>query len=197
MSTRHVTDRLPLWVGGDLPEAEAAGILEHLAGCEACRREAAALQESRAWLQAAPAAPFTEEEQRVFRRELMVRIQAEGSKPRPVPRIFPWKPALLAAAGFLAAGFLLRGLKTKAGSPDAPPPAQAALVAPDPALKPVTASLQRPAPLPSRREPPPPELPAGSGPTRIELQTDNPNVRIIWLARAAAMPSLPDESNPQ
>lgn len=40
MNCDEVRKRLPLWVGGDLPGGEQAGVDDHLAGCPACRAEA-------------------------------------------------------------------------------------------------------------------------------------------------------------
>ena len=39
MDHESIVRKLPEYAGGELPVAEAAAICEHLAGCEACRRE--------------------------------------------------------------------------------------------------------------------------------------------------------------
>jgi hypothetical protein len=154
-----------------------------------------ALLESQAWLRGAPSAPFTGEDQLAFRRDVMARIQAEGRAPRSLRQPFPWKMALLAAAGLLVA-WLSQGLRHRPGKEAAPPVREAVLTPAELPPKPAPATAV--GALPTRHLNPratPAALPESGEPARIELQTDNPNVRIIWLARATAEPAVPDPSN--
>ena len=63
MNCQEIQDSLPLHLYGDLPPAEASDVELHLAGCEACRRELAALTQVREGLSATPlpAVPFASE----------------------------------------------------------------------------------------------------------------------------------------
>ncbi len=47
MNCRQTSDRLPLFVGGDLAPAIAAQVEEHLSGCEICREELASYEDAR------------------------------------------------------------------------------------------------------------------------------------------------------
>ncbi len=51
MTHRDVQEKLPLYVAGELPEAELAEITAHLNSCEACRRELAAFREMNSLLE--------------------------------------------------------------------------------------------------------------------------------------------------
>lgn len=185
MTASHVLEQLPLWVGGDLAEADAAAVQAHLDRCPDCRAAAQALAGSRDWLLEDSVAPFTAEDRLSLRAEVMARIRAEHPR-----RLRSWPRWLLAAA---ALGWFLL--------PQGPPrPAPAAVAQrPQPAPLPVPLPVpDPPSPIPVhrvRRPPVPPTPPDLSEPAlaRIELQTDNPNIRIIWLARSTAPVAPPDE----
>jgi hypothetical protein len=194
MTKRHIEDLLPLWIEGDLGEREDAEVREHLASCEACRERAEALRKSQAWLKDAPSAPFTLEERAAFRRDVMDAIRAEASATK---RRRSWRqPVLLVAAALLVAALL--PLLRRSPSPE--PNTQASTRPVEPILQPATPvgqahSSSRTIRVARRHTPaarPAPNIEAG--PSRIELQTSNPNIRIIWLARAQAQPSISDES---
>lgn len=184
MTASHVLEQLPLWVGGDLAEVEAAAVQAHLDRCPDCRAAAQSLAESRAWLLEDAVPPFTAEDRVRLRAEVMAQIRAE--KPG---RVQLWPRLLLAAA-------VLGWILLSQGSPRPVPPSVAQrrepvalpLVVPDPASAPVPVRRIRRPPVP----PAPPEVPE-TALARIELQTDNPNIRIIWLARSTAPVAPPDE----
>lgn len=171
MSSRHVTDLLPLWIEGDLDARGSREAEAHLAECGPCRAEAEALRESQAWLKSA-APPFSEEDRDELRQAVLARIQAPEER---VPKV--WWIAPLAAAALLIVFLRPHPAAVVAVLSPAPPlPASRSFP-----LLPVAKPLRA-----ARRQviPPPLEPDAGPGASRIELQTSNPQIRIIWLARA-------------
>ncbi|HXC16951.1 MAG TPA: zf-HC2 domain-containing protein [Holophagaceae bacterium] len=175
MSSRHVTDLLPLWIEGDLDARESRAVDAHLAACGRCRTEAGALRESQAWLKSAAPPPFSVEDRDELRQAVLVRIQAPE---RRVPKV-GWIASLAAAALLIV--FLRPHRATAiAALPPAPPlPAPRSF-----ALLPVVKPLR----TVRHTLPPPLEPAAGPGASRIEIQTSNPQIRIIWLARATVQP---------
>ena len=190
MKCRKVEKALPLFVGRDLDRARMSEVAAHLAACERCRGLRAELAAGRAFLEASPAPPLlSQDDYAALRRAVWRRIETGAGS----PAVGRAGRLILASAGVLAVAFaailVLRArseLPRASGRSGAPPreePAVAAL--------PVTA----------REEPPPPLAPAtsvgntshravrpaGRGPessvVRIEFQTANPDVRIIWLVK--------------
>jgi hypothetical protein len=174
MTCLRVLNQLPLWVEGDLPGPEAAALATHLARCGPCREAAEALRASQAWLRQGPPPPFTEADHAQVRRQVLDRIRAEA---KPVP--FRIRRASLWAA---ACGLFVLGLSLRFPRPQVPPlPSHRPLLAQQ--GPPAPAELQAPPrrkARPARAAPPP----APSSVSRIELQTSNPQIRIIWLARS-------------
>lgn len=179
----HVLDRLPLWVGGDVEVSEAAAIEAHLARCERCRAEADTYLQSQAWLKDAGVPPFGAEDREALRRAVLAQVASAPSVGR---RWVEWGAAALAAASVL----VLTLRRAKPVPPEAPPSRIAAKEAPPPASTPVPTPRVARHHAASRR----PTLVRVSAPepSRIEIQTANPRIRIIWLARAtqAEPPSL-------
>lgn len=201
MTTAHVLERLPLWVEGDLSEGEASAVQAHLAQCPACRAAAEALRESQAWLKAASGSPFTFEERRQLRQDVMARIQAvPPRKLRGAPPFLKVRPILLAVAALgLFLILAVKGLpwghadRQNRVAVQAPPPRPE----PDPGLAPAPA-VPDPRPrfvgLRSPAQTIKASAPSEAGLSRIEFKTRNPNIRIIWLARANAAPVEPHPS---
>jgi hypothetical protein len=116
----------------------------------------------------------------------MVQVRAEGAA-KPVRRLLPRFALLVAcAASLLLTVFLRRqGPAAVAPEPTSAPKGHQHPAQPPPAL----AVRQDPSP-PRTREPaasarvaqPP------AGPTRIEFQTADPTIRIIWLAQSKPLP---------
>jgi anti-sigma factor RsiW len=188
MTCQDVQTQLPLWVEGDLPDPETGALEGHLARCGCCREAAEALRASQAWLKAGPPPPFTEADHAQVRQAVLDRIRAEATL-RPAP--FRARRALLWVA---AGGLFVLGLTLRWPRPAAPPM---------PGHRPPLAR-QEPAPAPPGVQPPPRRLarnprpesrPEASALTRIELQTSNPQIRIIWLARTQA-PAPATEAQP-
>lgn len=198
MNQKHILNLLPLWVGGDLSRREAESVKVHLSKCESCRAASEALQASQAWLKRAPEAPFDATDFAELRKEVMATIRAH---PNPSFRegdgfSFFRQPSALAAACatvlVVASSFwMLNRHHTGPLSPSSPVATQA----PAPPLGPLPAPLPSPsagrAPLHRYLPKPAPQLaanPVESVPSRIEIQTSNPQIRIIWLARALPAP---------
>lgn len=192
--TVHVLDQLPLWVEGDLSAADLAQIEGHLAECPACAAAAERLRTSQAWLREALAPPFAPIDQENLRQTVMAQIRTEAAA-KPVHPL-AIRPALLAAC---AASLLIATLVWRRDRPAMAPapgtPAPMAAIRPgaeptqeasprlarhDPARVPLPPTRPRPAIAPADS---PPEEPA-----RIEFQTADPNIRIIWLAQAKPLP---------
>lgn len=198
MKPQHVLDQLPLWVEGDLPDRESDSIQDHLTACESCSAAAQALRASQAWLRSAPPAPFDDVDRSRLRREVMAWIRVATPK---AATPFRTRPLFLTTAAsalfFLATSLYLR--RSKGVVPPEPParPSVASLKPPNsprPAIQVVAPQLARPS-RPARKADPPAS--AESTFTRLEFQTSNPQIRIIWLARAQAPPRSPaDSANP-
>jgi hypothetical protein len=193
MTTGHVLEQLPLWVERDLDPQDTEAIEIHLAHCPACRVEAERLRTSQAWLREALGSPFEASDQVQLRRAVMAQIRSEPPR-RPVRRLTS-RPAFLAACAatlLVAVGLLLRleppgrTLPPVAGpSTAAPPPAQ-----PGPPRPLAVRTQAHAAPNPGALRPPAaPSPPDREAPARIEFQTADPTIRIIWLAKAKPQPT--------
>jgi anti-sigma factor RsiW len=171
MSSHHVDDLLPLWIEGDLDVRESRAVEAHLAECGHCRAEAAALRGSQAWLKSATL-PFGAEDREELRQAVLARIQASKGRASKA-----WWIAPLAAAALLVVFLRPHREAVVEALPPAPPMTAPRSFPVIPVTKPLRAA---------RRQaiPPPLESAAGPGASRIEIQTSNPQIRIIWLARA-------------
>jgi hypothetical protein len=182
-------------VGEELEGRQKREVEEHLAVCEGCRLLRRDLLRSRAWIASIPAPPFGEAESGELRRGVWREIESRGLRTggaRPRCR----RLALSSAAGLLVAvlaglAVLSRGRSGPAALPPVAalraaqgqgaavlalprPPEESASVAQEPV--PAKARLSR---ARERRHTAavPPEV------VRIEFQTANPDVRIIWLVK--------------
>ncbi|MCE1205162.1 MAG: zf-HC2 domain-containing protein [Holophagaceae bacterium] len=184
--TRHVLHQLPLWVEGDLDAAGMAAVDRHLAQCPDCASAAGALRASQDLLREAMVSPFTTADRERLRGRVLAQVRVEAST-KPTRRLIP-RPALLAvgAATLLFTVILWRQEPTVAIPEPRPAP-----TAPQPPPEPPPAVAFQRGPLPLRiREsaatPGKTTLPAI--PTRIEFQTADPTIRIIWLAQSNPLP---------
>ncbi|HJV48484.1 MAG TPA: zf-HC2 domain-containing protein [Geothrix sp.] len=185
--TPHVLEQLPLWIEGDLSDQDWAGVESHLAQCPACRAAAEDLRASQAWLREAMASPFEAADTARLRRSVVDQIRLESARPL---RPLVIRPALLAAS---AAALLLLSLiwrfdrgRSGGATRSLVPPAAAAASPSEPA-GPSTPGGPETAPPRAQARAKPKDgtaAPPQSGPARIEFQTADPNVRIIWLAQA-------------
>ncbi|MDR0498696.1 MAG: zf-HC2 domain-containing protein [Holophagales bacterium] len=75
MNTPHVTEKLPLWVSGELSKQEMNSVQAHLDSCSVCKSEALAYSEALSWLQTPSEHPFTAEERVKIRNKAMADIR--------------------------------------------------------------------------------------------------------------------------
>jgi len=190
MTTPHVLEQLPLWVEGDLTAQEQAEVERHLAACPSCQAAARNLSTSQTWLREALASPFDAADQARLRGRVLDHLRTEGAA-KPVPRLTLRRGFLAAcAASLLVATLVWRSGRSEKVEPSMP------VVAPTPGM-----ATTLPAAAQSPMTAPPPSVPARvlprtrgvspspAGPARIEFQTSDPTIRIIWLAQASVLPS--------
>jgi anti-sigma factor RsiW len=180
---------LPLFVGRDLDPARMSQVAAHLSACERCRGLHEELAAGRAFLEASPAAPLSEADYADLRRAVWSRIETDAGRPARgrVGRIILASAGLMAVA--LAAILILHARPEfpraagRTGAAAREEPAVAALPA---------ATREEPPALPapvtsvgntSRKAVRTAARGAESRVVRIEFQTANPDVRIIWLVK--------------
>lgn len=178
MNCETVRARLPLWIEGDLAGSEARDLGEHLDRCAACHDAASALRESQAWLRGGAEPPFGPEDFPAFRAGVMAEVRREAA-PHPVRRGY-LVPLAAAAAAMAALALHHRPIPTMLSGP--PGPALPKPPPPPPAAHKVAGGSPHPQ-QPARIAPAPPQP---SAICRIEFQTADPSIRIIWLAQADA-----------
>ncbi len=200
MTCSRVKEQAPLFVGGELLGQERVDFERHLAECEECQSLVTETEASLDWLKEDAQAPFSLEDRQQFRQALMARVREEAA-PRKHQQPVNWKlgaawMGLAAAALFVIVAGRNQGGTTNTGFPevaangtaDAPKgenaePLKTALMPPakTPTLQ--ASTKPRQAPKPVQQSGAPLEMAvATQAPARIEFQTDNPNIRIIWLA---------------
>jgi anti-sigma factor RsiW len=199
MKCSRVERILPLLAGGELEGRRKREIEEHLAGCEGCRLLHGDLLRGRASLASIPAPSLGEAESVELRRGVWREIESRGLRAGgAVPR-YP-RFAVASAAGLLVAVLVGLAVFSKGRSgPAVPLPAAAvpgareetvAAVAPARTVEKAGESAG-PEPVPAKARPLraragrhtgaiPPEV------VKIEFQTANPDVRIIWLVKKSA-----------
>ncbi|MCM3876988.1 MAG: zf-HC2 domain-containing protein [Thermoanaerobaculia bacterium] len=219
MTCARVETLLALHVEGDLAADESRAVEAHMAGCPGCRAEAEAYKRSQSFLREDGPAPFDERDYAEIRRGVRERLDDRPDRGTLVRRanIFFLEGkretalALTAAASLLlAASIALRYRPTAVPGPASfarsgaaqaearplslfkknPPGApELTSVAQEAAARAVFPSKQKE--MVTRSSP----LLVGRAPasvvSRIELQTANPNVRIIWLV--GSQPPRPHE----
>jgi len=189
MTCNRVEKVLPLFVGRDLDPSRMASVAAHLAECERCRSLRVELASSRAWLEASPAPPIAQADYATMRRAVWRRIETGAGKTASghAGRL------VLASAGILAVGFaailLLRARPeiSRAASGTGPVPRAETTAVAAPPAKPLQEPSLPPAPINVARHRRVPVRPARPGVessvVRIEFQTANLEVRIIWLVK--------------
>jgi hypothetical protein len=186
---------MPAFAGDDLDGAELAAMAAHVRDCGPCAALAEGYRESLELARAASAPDVEDAFYGMLRAAVLAEIASEHRRPR-------WRPLAIAAAlAGLAAATLLAALvlSTRPAarhepivtSPKAPPAIveEATPVPTAPEVVRNDAPRKRIAP---RRRPPVPRTPRQAPADtaemmRIEYQTANPNIRVIWF--------VPRESN--
>jgi len=180
---------LPLYVGDDLDVGRSREISAHLARCEVCRALEAGLRGGRAWLESAPPPPMDEAEFASVRRGVWRRIEADGRVAGKDPRR---AGRLVLAGGFLAGALLAAFLFLRPRPEALQPVARAIAVSPPAALSVEPSRIVESSPSPAPRHPThslsharvrPAMTAARRSVVKIEFQTDNPGVRVIWLVK--------------
>jgi anti-sigma factor RsiW len=200
---------LSLFVGGDLDVPETSAVSAHVAACADCRAEVEALSATLSVLPLSTLS-FDETERRSVRLRVLDEIAKRQSAPSLAALLTRPRFALAALAGAIVIGAALVApfLARDAGVPettliDRPAPVATPATAGERGA--VTESLvpDRPAPVPAavrtRRARPAAPPAAGSGPAmRLEIQTGNVNVRIIWFVGGPSgeEPSAGPANNP-
>lgn len=204
MSCTTCRELLPLFVESDLRPDETAPLHAHLAACAACREEEEGLRASQAFWKGAPEPELGETFHADVRRAVRTRIAREVEEKEARSRRWSFLRAWGALAGAAAALALVFLLVDRPATPPprlaaaptsrpvatAPVPAPAvAAVAPErvasASVPLVRRGVRRRRTLEPRSVPPEENVPTLARVTRIEMTTENPNVRIIWVANAA------------
>jgi len=207
MSCRRSSRLAGLAAGGDLAGRELAAWRRHSASCAACRQTERSLRDSLAALRSMRPYEFGEAERAEMRQAVWRAIEEERVRGQAHPLRLRWRPLAAAAAlalAVLATWTLLRNGETAPASvegiaarPTAPVVVEESTSSP--AGRAPVARLTAPHPrLPSHRS-----APAAAGPrapSRLEIATPDPDVRIIWLydsgdadAETPADAALPEE----
>lgn len=191
MTCETVRRKLPLFVGDDLEAAARRPVAAHLETCDVCRAIEQELAASRQWLESVSATPFSESDYATMRQAVWRRIEGRGLE----AGTGGFRRLAVAATGILAAViaavFLLHApveaprapVRARAAVTEEPAVAAAPARAeeksiPDiggtPSVKTVRSRQPHLATRAARPD-------AESSVARIEFQTANPHVRIIWL----------------
>ncbi|NOT63235.1 MAG: zf-HC2 domain-containing protein [Acidobacteria bacterium] len=217
MNCTRIAQWLPLYASSDLSDAQSVQVRAHLAQCESCATLADEYAAAREWMQGTGAPEFDE----TFFAELRygVRQKLAAQSVRAAWWTLRWQPLVVAVALLLLMIFSLRLFQTKGVPPTNIAKRHAPLQQPEAVPTPIPpinelAQTQKPrvpwrkhgralrikqeekdtivatATEPARVD----EVEKVAEPvmSRIEIQTADPNIRIIWLTqntqRAAAEP---------
>lgn len=209
MKCPQIEKLLPLYVGDDLSDAQMLAVRTHLAECAICSELASDLSESRTWLREGAIPSIDDGDLAIMRASVHQRIIAESDSPGLLDRIFAslsLRPVFVAVAAviILLGAAVLFGLRSgdeplKLVNPDIVREAEIrdGNKVIDPAGRKTARTAGRDKPRRIRRkagktrhdliaqtDPLPIETKSEhQEQLRIELQTSDPNIRIIWLAR--------------
>ena len=191
MKCRKVRELLPLYVEEDLSPKHARSIRLHLATCALCREEEAAFLASQAFWKETPAPAFDQVFHADVRRAVRLKIDQKNADRARWWGIVRTRGAALAMAAAAATGIAFLEIHRTAPPPrliTGPTPAPLAWPAPSPLAvadsrsEPESHATRHAIPRLRRAET---AVSALSRVTRIEMRTNNPNVRIIWLAKVS------------
>jgi hypothetical protein len=192
MTCRSARRLLPLFVGGDLKTTETTAVSAHVAGCAACRAEVEALAATLSLLPLSSLS-FGDSERASLRRRVLDEIGRRRESPWSLAAVLArprFAVAAIAGAIVIAASLVSPFLVRQSDEPMAQPPlASASSPAPAPSGTGLAdaaplASVGAPAISRASRTTRGPRVPAVGRPgpaMRLEIQTGNVNVRIIWF----------------
>lgn len=221
MNCSEVKKLIPLHAGGDLPRTQRQKVENHIAACSSCALLADEISQGSTWMKSAGLPDFDEAD--FERMRLAVRSQisrTEGTSgfieslrdlfiPRMIPVLVAAGIALAAAIGMLVFRYSGETRGPAIAAHDEPPLAPPAALITAVENRPKTSS-RRVKPL--RSAPRPDSLivakqPEESSPrtfetpapvaapevTRIEFQTSDPNIRIVWFTPKKSSPTDSDK----
>lgn len=194
MDCSGTEDLLALFVGGDLDESETLAVSAHLAACATCAESATRLRESIELIRRETEPEVDGAFYESIRRDVLATLAA------PAPSERRWSIGVAASVALVALGLLFVVLAMRAqpasdrdetARDDRPPSVEP----PSPPREPETdapsprrATRHRADPrrhIAPRRAPRAAELPAecvaAAEPLKLEFQTSDPNIRIIWF----------------
>lgn len=197
MQCREAQNLMPLHAANDLPAGQAERMADHLRACAGCRDYQAKFEASRAWLLEQASLSIDE----AFLAEIRAGVRREMTRS---PRWVDWVKRLtftpiprfvMAAAILLIVAIVWLMSRQHSVAPVIPPPEvvehqHRGEVTPSPTeVKMAQNKPNKSRPRARKREILRPEgMVAGNEPapemTRIEFQTADPNIRIIWLTPA-------------
>jgi anti-sigma factor RsiW len=201
MKCQVIARWLPLYVDGDLPPRKNERVRRHLESCLPCRGLSEEYRRSQQWLRASAGPALPGEKLEALRQAVWRRVERE---PRPSPLRLAVERALVAlrhwagqpAVAGAAVGLVVLGsvTMTRVAGPGGPhlvvPPEapqeevadEAPAEADDPGILAAATPDEMEASDPAEGEP---SEETSDSRMRIEIQTKDPNVRIIWLTPPA------------
>lgn len=198
---------IALYVGDDLPAGRIPAVTAHLRDCAGCRAFAEEMAECGELVHSLRMVEVAPVRVDALRREVVARYVAHRDRPRWFsfflqPR---WATAVFAVIAFgvslgwlalsirpveeAARSFPLPSTVQTAVQPDSPIPAKQPTALPTPVphprrVKPVASNVSKA--IPAKSEPVAETARVAPEPQRIEIQTADPNVRIIWFVQPTA-----------
>jgi hypothetical protein len=207
MDCKYVEERVWLYVEGDLGPKQQQAVAQHAVSCPRCARSVEEAASSQEWLRSSEPAAFDENFMATVRMGARNRIaELKGSRLRSVGMFarLNWKPLIIACPSLLlvcwfVVHWAIDGRLNQGGND---PLTMSGVLTRKEGMKPADAgpligeglkdkdAVQHKRRIKKRVEQTPAAesedasmLPAsGEPPLRIEIQTDDPNVRIIWFA---------------
>ena len=184
MSCRRVQQLLPDYAGHDLDAGDKAMVVAHLPECAACSGLADEFLRSRQLLHRLEPAPFDEKAYAEIRSRVLEKISRKPVASPFLPRLAWGLAAVVFVAVLLGSRFIdhrgePRPIAAKIPEVITPPPPAAA----PPAPPSVIAERREPPRAQKRRRPAAPPVQAALVKVRMEIQTSDPNIRIIWFTQ--------------
>ncbi len=194
MDCSRVERLIPPFVGGDLDEAETIVVGAHLAACETCAASATELRETLDLVRAETEPDVDAEFYESIRRDVLSTLAA----PAPPRRYWSTAVAASVALAALAALLVMLAMRSQPGDgareearDDRQPTIEPAPVRAKPAVEPERSNHTERRPAKTTRRVAPRTVPqmaalpaeclAVAEPLKLEFQTSDPNIRIIWF----------------